>query len=327
MVQAIPKQTSAIYLLTVTLFTAALLCFLLPRTGFAQQADFALRDYGYKTGYAYSWRDHHGRQHTTRFHLDSDMVKKASNEFKPFSNNDANSYVYKTVKNYASRLRSRGISMSVSTAGSNGKVEIVAKGTSRQALQRELDTVDGLIEQSRKKYIRNKLFRMYDENSVVPDHARIAGMYASRMRPVARALEKSAPRGDLRGQINHTLAFLQGIPYDELLNRRTSSGSGFATPVELITRNLGDCDSKSVAMASILKNSHPNVPMVLVLIEGHAFVGVAGVRRGSGDFGLKINNRTYILAEPAGPSLMPLGQIDRRSKRLLRSGDFQHVQL
>lgn len=297
-----------------------------PQHVFAQQTDFALRDYGYKTGYAYKWRDHHGQIHTTRFHLDSNMVKQASNEFQPYSNDEANQYVFSTVKNYASQLRSRGISMTIDPSARNDKVEIIAKGGSHSDLRREMQAVDSLIEQSRQKYIHNKFFRLYDANSVVPDHARISKMNADRMHPVARALAQTAPQ-DRRGRVNHTLAFLQGIPYDELMNRRTSNGAGFATPVEILTRNMGDCDSKSVAMASLLKNLLPQVPMVLVLIEGHAFVGVGGLQQGSNDFALRINNRTYILAEPAGPALMPLGQIDPRSRQQLRTGAYQHVQL
>lgn len=318
-----PRQ---FFIWAATLLVAGASLLWLTTDAFAQQRDFALRDYGYKTGYAYQWQDHYGQTHTTRFHLNKDMVRKAANEFKPFSNHEANTYVFSTVQSYASRLQTRGISMTIEPSSGNGKVEITAKGTNRQALQREMQNVDTLIEESREKYIHDKLFRLYDEDSVVPDHARITRLNARRVRPVAHALLQSAPR-DVRGQINHTLAFLQGIPYDELLNRSNSNGAGFAPPIELLTRNLGDCDSKSVAMASLLKNSHPRMPMVLVLVEGHAFVGVGGIRQGPNDFALKIDNRTYVLAEPAGPAMLPLGQIDQRSQRLLRTGNFQHVAL
>lgn len=326
MVKAITYTSERNYTHMAFILLAALICFLMPALAHAQQADFALRDYGYKTGYGYKWQDHNGKVHTTRFHLDTNMVRQASREFKPFSNHEANTYVFSTVQNYASRLSTKGIAMTIKSSGNNGKVEITAKGTSHDALQREMQTVDSLIEKSREQYIHDKLFRLYDENSVVPDHARIASLNADRVRPLARALAQSAPRS-LRGQVNHTLAFLQGIPYDELLSRSNSNGAGFATPVELLTRNIGDCDSKSVAMASLLKNSHPNLPMVLVLVEGHAFVGVGGIKQGPNDFALRLNNRVYVLAEPAGPALMPLGQIDQRSQRLLKTGEFQHVRL
>ena len=328
MVRAIrvSKHQTTFLWLTAFMVTATFFALWYVPNAAAQQLDFTVRDYGYKAAYAFKWRDFQGHIHSTNFKLETNMVRKASTEFQPFSNREANQHVFTTVKNYASQLRSRGISMTVGSASHNGKVEIKAKGSSRRNLRREMNTVDRLIEKSRKQYIHNNMFRLYDENSVVPDHARIAQMNVRRMRPVARALKKTAPRS-LRGQINHTLAFLQGIPYDELLSRINSNGSGFATPVELLTRNIGDCDSKSVAMASLLKNSHPRMNMVLVLVQEHAFVGVAGIRQGPKDFALKINNQTYVLAEPTGPALLPLGQIDKRSQKLLRTGDFNHVQL
>lgn len=82
------------------LFVVFMLALFAP-PAFGQQHDFALRDYGYKTAYYFKWQDHQGRVHNTKFNLDRNMVQKAVHEFKPFSNNDANNYVYSTVSSYS----------------------------------------------------------------------------------------------------------------------------------------------------------------------------------------------------------------------------------
>jgi hypothetical protein len=126
-----------------------------------------------------------------------------------------------------------------------------------------------------------------------------------------------------REQINWIMGFLQSIPYDTLQNRRTSNGSGFQTPYALLRTNRGDCDTKSVALLAILRSLYPTLPLSMIYVSEHAFVGI-GIAQGPKDYALKLNNRPYVLADPTGPSQIPLGVADRRALALLKSADFFH---
>ena len=301
---------------------------LLPLPAFGQnssQLGFELGNRGHVVAYHYKWLDHAQKSQQMSFELNKQMVREATHEFQPFDNAAANNFVLTAVKTYAANLQTRGISMLVQENPQTGQMVVSAKGAVPSVtLQNDMSTVSNLIEKAREAYIQNRLFKKFDYKSIIPDHARIAQLNYSRMRPVAQAIAGKTVGYDFRERVNFTLSFLQSIPYDELHDRKNSNGSGFATPVELLTRNRADCDSKSVAFASILRNIYPQIPMVLVLVPGHAFVGIAA-QQNPDDFALKVDGRTYVLAEPVGPALMPLGRLDKRSEGLLRKGEYSAV--
>lgn len=291
----------------------------------SSQLNFELGFRGHVYAYHYKWLDHNRKPQQMTFELGSQMVKQAAHEFQPFDNAAANEFVLTAVKTYAENLKTKGISMLVQENPETGKMVVSAKGAvPTTTLHQEMNTVTDLVGKARDAYIQNRLFRKFDAGSIMPDHARIAELNYARMRPVASAIAGKTVGYDFRERVNFTLGFLQSIPYDELLDRENSNGSGFATPVELLSRNLGDCDSKSVAFASIIRNIYPQIPMVMVLVPGHAFVGIAA-QQGPDDFALRINGRTYVLAEPVGPALLPLGKLDKRSEAMLRGGQYTSV--
>ena len=77
--------------------------------------------------------------------------------------------------------------------------------------------------------------------------------YEKRMRIVSDAIrEKNLSDREL---LEKALSFLQSIPYDTLQNRDLESFTGFLPAYYLLDKNIGDCDSKSVALLSIAKYS------------------------------------------------------------------------
>ena len=126
--------------------------------------------------------------------------------------------------------------------------------------------------------------------------------------------------------MNYALNFLQNIPYDQLVSRYTSNGAGFQTPYGLLYNNRGDCDTKSVALAAILRNLFPELRIVMVYVPEHAFVGVH-FKPGKKDYALQLGGQPFVLAEPTGPSLAPLGRLDDRALSYLDSGKFSYQEV
>ena len=158
------------------------------------------------------------------------------------------------------------------------------------------------------------------DREVTPDYARIAASGAQDLADALPAFADLVQGLDRRAAIDRLLAFFQAIPYDPLTSRRRSgTDAGFALPVALLARNRGDCDTKSVAFASVLHRLMPDIPIAMVLLDGHALLAL-GLPVRHGDRTIRHQGRDWVLAEPVGPRLVRLGEIGDESKRLLRRG-------
>lgn len=292
----------------------------------AQQLAHQVQNRSYTNAYFMSWRDVTGTIKKIEFNLPRDMVAQSLHEFKPLDQAAVNNHVYNTARKATGIKRNDGLRLDVARAPNGIQLTVAGRVRNEAQLQKGLDDMNLLMETARKNYIEEHLFRFVDDKTVMPDHAKVAKMYYGRMAPIAREIERQVGR-DSRQVINYLLGMMQTIPYDTLLSESArSNGSGFATPVELLHNNLGDCDSKSVAMMSILRNLFPSMRMVMIYIPEHTFVGFQ-LPHTSKDFALKIQGSTFVLAEPVGPRLMPLGQLDEKSLAKLRKGDFTYVEM
>jgi hypothetical protein len=153
------------------------------------------------------------------------------------------------------------------------------------------------------------------EDLLRPDYRVIARRAGDLMRPVADAIAARAG-GDRRARIALALAFLQSIPYDELTDRNAANGIGFAVPAQMLHLNRGDCDSKATAMAALMAHLAPSVDTAILLLPGHAVLAAALPPQG-GDRTVELDGETYVLMEPAGPAVLPVGRVGDDSRRLL----------
>ncbi len=160
-------------------------------------------------------------------------------------------------------------------------------------------------------------------HDILPDYGRAALHFVPGLQPLANALAALVPHGSDRDTVGLALAFIQNIPYDHAV--ATGYGSAFQVPPVLLVQNKGVCDSKSVAMASLVATLLPRVPMVIVIVRGfpgHAFLGV-GLPVQPGERILHRDGRDYVLMEPVGPALMPIGRVsEAASVGLGRTSDM-----
>lgn len=292
----------------------------------AQQLAYQTQDRGYTQAYFMQWRDFDGRHQHLQFSLPRDTVNMSLREFRPLNQADVTNHVYSTARKVASLNRNDGLKVNVARAQDGIQLTVAGRVRNDAQLQRGLDDMNQLMQTARKSYVEERLYTFVDEKTIMPDHARVAQMYYPRMRPIAQEVQRQVGL-DSRRTINYLLSMMQTIPYDTLLTKHErSNGTGFATPIELLHNNLGDCDSKSVAMISILRNMYPSMRMMMVYIPEHTFVGFQ-IPATSSDIALRIQGSTFVLAEPVGPRLMPLGQLDEASLAKLRAGDYRYVEM
>jgi hypothetical protein len=147
----------------------------------------------------------------------------------------------------------------------------------------------------------------------------VARDYADDVRPVAVALGMVG--ADPRDGIATALGFVQSIRYEKK-GRRVDAG--FRRPLALLAADKGDCDGKTTLFLALVAAAWPDLPTAMVYIPRHAFAGVA-VEPGRGESTFTRDHVRYVLAEPVGPALEPLGEGSRPSQQRVSLGLIEVV--
>jgi hypothetical protein len=221
------------------------------------------------------------------------------------------------------RLKSRGGSQADLQRIAN-RVERHIEAVSDRLIAEAKADVARYAEQVRGEVYRDLSYLRDPEMDLLRvDYRRVARQAARRLSPLAEAIGQRAG-ADARDRLAYALAFLQTIPYDRLTGRDAADGTGFATPVEMLHLNRGDCDSKATALAALMRRLAPEVRTALILLPGHAVLA-ADIPSRPGDRVLKLRGERFVLMEPAGPAVVPVGQIAPDSRDALDRGEIQSV--
>jgi hypothetical protein len=132
------------------------------------------------------------------------------------------------------------------------------------------------------------------------------------------ALRRVGKRAGDRALLGLFLAFIQELRYQ--VPPQIELGRhilGFWAPAAVLVRGAGDCDSKSAAFCALWR--HLPRRAILVLVPGHALVGVEGKPRADEAY-VRLGNRYFVLCEVAGPGKIPPGAHPL-------SGSFEYVMI
>ncbi|MDU0352673.1 hypothetical protein RS130_00975 [Paraglaciecola aquimarina] len=159
---------------------------------------------------------------------------------------------------------------------------------------------------------------------IKPDHLRYIEEGKASLSPAAQALNKKiSATNNTQSFVNLLLSWVQSIPYNTLQDRQTTNGAGYLPPSLVLSNNQGDCDSKSVLAASLIRSVLPEVKMVMLYLPKHALLGINinNNRRGRR---LDIEGINYTLMEPTGPAELKLGNIARSSEQAIASKKYSY---
>lgn len=193
-----------------------------------------------------------------------------------------------------------------------------------ERLEARLRAFDGWLDRelSRKKeelvgrYLQERGLRLKgDEVSI--DYQREVERDTGPLADCFAALRRAGEGGDRR-LLGTFLAFFQEIRYEVPpaveLGRHIL---GFRVPTAVLVRGAGDCDSKSAAFCALWR--HLPERAILILVPGHALVGVEGKPRADEAY-VRLGNRYFVLCEVVGPGKIPPGQGTI-------SGSFEYVMI
>ena len=166
---------------------------------------------------------------------------------------------------------------------------------------------------------------------LLPDYNWLVTESTESTRQLNQDLEELASRrgyDTAREKVGLTASFVQHalpyrIPEDERedFNGTVRSIAGILPPLEVLHRGWGDCDSKSVLFATLLKQV-PRQDVVLIHGHGHMFVGFRATPR-HGEAHISVRGDNYVLIEMTNPT--PLGIISPTFLQALQKRELHIV--
>lgn len=283
------------------------LCFSGPAS--AQQRSFAVEKSTEEWAFAVSWSDVRGKKQRVDFALPSASIESDLAVPLRFQVKQANRVIVDAINEYGSATK--GVQIKAVQRGK--KVSISGRSRSRKKLKKAQSELRGVQRRALRQYMKAHGFTKL-KGKIIPNHAQHAYRYSDDVEPLAVAL--GSDRLKRRAFAKRALSFVQSIPYEKGRNGRDK---GFRLPLSVVARNKGDCDSKATLYLALMKAAHPSLDSIFVYIKGHAFVGL-GLKPTGDDVVFRADGRKWVLVEPVGPALSPIGQGARKSERKAKRG-------
>lgn len=276
--------------------------------------------------YEYRWLDSRQREQTLSFSIPVKDLSLHARKQKHYRRQLAQRHVLIDMYKRAQQVDPREARIAIQQIGD--EIQVRVKGASSQFIDKWQKAMAGHQQQAFDDYLQKNYYTRYfshlGEEGIKPDHIRYAIESKAVLLPVAQAIyDKLDPDSDSREYINLLLGWLQSIPYNTLENRLESNGAGYAPPLDVLNDNQGDCDSKTTLAAALIRALVPQMPLVMIYLPDHALLGAAIPHRNT-DPVRKIDGLDYMLMEPTGPALLPLGKIADKSGAQISGGMFSY---
>lgn len=291
----------------------------------AEQLHFKKQRHGDETEFHYRWRDGQKLTHELSFSYNNKTLYGHFRNFTSFQPQKAKYYILTALKKTAAKVDRSKAQIEFIEHKDSVSYQITSQN---DELSQEIASV--LEEQYQQanteflhKHFYNTLTDKFGRSGVKPDHVRIANDSLPEMTTIASALLTANANLSNREMAILVLSFVQSIPYSTLENRRQSSGAGFNPPLKLLYNNQGDCDSKVTFMASLMSAIYPNLKMAIIYLPEHALLGLQLSKRND-EKTAKVEGRTLLLADPAGPAMLKLGEISSDSEFFINGKQFAY---
>lgn len=278
-----------------------------------QQLDFVRTAQGNDERLSYRWRDGAKREHQTSFSLARRDIAEAEASFREFSLAGMWAAIEAGLRE---ETASFGNGARIDFTRERNRLVWTASARDAAAQAALVHRLNERFERAQKAYLSRHLRRRTEEGRILVDYAAATAAQEGPLRAVVRALEATPGVGaDDRARVALALAFFQQVPY-VALGDGEARGSDFMTGPALLARNRGDCDSKAVALAAVLRGLVPGRKLVAVSMPGHVVLGI-DLPTLPGDQTTRTAARQYVIMEASGPLISPIGNADARTAKYL----------
>jgi hypothetical protein len=274
--------------------------------------------------FAYQWSDHREQARDIAFSLPLLQLNKQTH--KKFVASLAQQYVYIELHKAARKIDPKEANVKIQHRGQDIQIKVTSR--SQDQLDKWQKSMAQSQETATNQYLNDHYFNYFysplGQKAVKPDHIRYISENQQALLPISQAVyDILATDSETRAYVNLLLSWVQSIPYNTLDNRLDSNGAGYVPPLSVVANNQGDCDSKSALMASLIRSLLPKAKMVMIYLPEHALLGISLPFRTTENT-LDIEGTDYLLMEPTGPAMMPLGTVASSSEGYISSQMFSH---
>lgn len=188
-----------------------------------------------------------------------------------------------------------------------------------------MNTLNTLQRSAMTEHLARGYYYLLDDpvkgKGVIPDHLQFMQDALGQLQPVADAFIANYGRNNIRQIAARLTDWVQRIPYRNLDDRLVSNGSGYAPPVQLIFDHSGDCDSKAVLWATVMRLIFPKLMIKIIYLPNHAVIA-AQVPAIETEMVIDLADASLLLIDPTGPAPLKLGQINKEFHIALQNKQF-----
>lgn len=287
----------------------------------AQQLSFNKINKGNSYQFNYQWLDHKQQPQEISFELSNSALFNKFRNFRVYKPQFAAEYINKKVIKHFNKEPIEQVQITFDRQEKGISIQSNNLAKAKEARKK----VESLTTEITNTYLKQNWYHSFTTHqnirAIKPDHVTISALSVTDLKPMRPLILEKVSIKNIREATNFVLGFIQNIPYSTLESRINSSGAGFNPPSKLLWENQGDCDSKATLATAILRTLMPRVKMVIVFIENHALIGIETLAEGD-ETTITLDGITYLLGEPTGPSLLPLGKLDQASELAILQGQY-----
>lgn len=269
--------------------------------------------------YHYQWQDLQLRPQQLEFVL---SAQPQLTPFRPYRPEMLSAELQQALLKAASQLPA-GISLQFDGPPRLGRYRL--SGGTEQQRRSALQQLQHDQQQTRQQFIARHHYSEIQlgtgQRGLIPDHLYYINASLAALAPVAASLKLQQAGANPRPTVELLLAWVQGIPYATMSNRFADNSADFRPPLAVLQEHRGDCDAKAALLAALLRARFPRLGLTLVYLPEHALLGV-DLPHSRNEQYLPWQGGRMLLAEVAGPGLLPLGQLSERSRTLIAAGQY-----
>jgi hypothetical protein len=304
-------------------FTVVIFFILFLAKAQAQQLSFSKAKIEQGYSFQYQWLDHDKKEQALIFTLNQEGLFERFRSFKTYQSSYAQKNILRRIKKKMHKNPITGVQ--IFYRQQQDKFLIEAKGLDKDKVAEAYQALIKIQNEVTQKYLKQTYYQAFTNHEQISgikvDHVNIANNSVADLKILKPLILDHVSIKNIRKVTNYVLAFVQSIPYSTLESRITSSGAGFNPPLQVLWENQGDCDSKMTLTVALLRALIPRIEMALIYIDDHAFIGI-NIPGGVGEVAIEHNKVTYLLAEPTGPALLPLGTLAPESELAINQGHY-----
>ncbi|MDX1536993.1 hypothetical protein [Arsukibacterium sp.] len=204
----------------------------------------------------------------------------------------------------------------------NASPQAEQANTQRLQLRQQLQQFSRQFQQ---QYLSNNGYQLQympdNRQRIIVDHLRIIEQSLADITPLAQTLVSQLDITSQRQLIDILLSWIQLIPLQPA--EQAEYGRSYTPPLQLLRQHQGDSASKTVLLAALIRSLLPDVKQAMVYLPQRTVLALA-IPAEADDRTVSLQGTAYLIADPSGPELTPVGTVELSQQAFVISQFFAY---